>query len=233
MQPRSQVDFLAVNTSIRDAARYAIAVGHTRLPVCEPERGLDAPLGMIHAQDLLVATLQHQDTGLQALLRPLDRVPETTPVSEVLNTMRRDRRHMILVAGEHGTTVGLLTLEDLLEELVGEIDDEFDPPTPPQEITHENQRPMLAASALLRGGTQGVTPTDAATAAPCRRCSTLAPPTGRSAPPSARFTPAASRRAALSAPSTRLPVRAKAEAEDLAQAARSAPQVHAIAAPRG
>ena len=180
MQPRSQIDFLTINTSVHDAARYAIAVGHTRLPVCEPERGRDAPLGIIHAQDLLAATLQHQDTGLQALLRPLDHVPEATPVSEVLNTMRRDRHHMILVADEHGTTVGLLTLEDLLEELVGEIDDEFDPPSPPEEITHENQRPMLFGSAPLRSGTPGVTPTDAATAAPLpRRCGTLAPPTGR------------------------------------------------------
>ncbi|MGN6871549.1 MAG: hemolysin family protein [Solirubrobacteraceae bacterium] len=126
MRPRGQIEFLTTDDSVEDAARRAISVGHTRLPICAPDRGLDAPLGLVHGQDLLAATLERQDVPLKQLVRPLKRVSEATLVSELLTQMRRERRHMALVADEHGTTVGLVTLEDLLEELVGEIDDEFD-----------------------------------------------------------------------------------------------------------
>ncbi|MGH2893280.1 MAG: hemolysin family protein [Solirubrobacteraceae bacterium] len=126
MRPRGEIEFVTVDDSIQDAARRAIRVGHTRLPVCTPDRGLDAPLGLVHAQDLLKAILERPDVSLEQLMRPLIRVSEATLVSELLAQMRRERRHMALVADEHGTTVGLVTLEDLLEELVGEIDDELD-----------------------------------------------------------------------------------------------------------
>ena len=66
---------------------------------------------------------------LTRLARPLARVAESTRLDEVLREMRRDRRHLALVLDEHGTVVGLITLEDILEELVGEIEDEFDPRT--------------------------------------------------------------------------------------------------------
>jgi CBS domain containing-hemolysin-like protein len=98
--------------------------------LCAPDRGLDAPLGLIHAKDLLEATIERPDVPLEQLARPLGRVSEATLVAELLSQMRQQRRHMTLVADEHGTTVGLVTLEDLLEELVGAIDDEHDVPTP-------------------------------------------------------------------------------------------------------
>ena len=126
MRPRGEIGFVTADNSVQDAARQAIRVRHTRLPVCAPDRGLDAPLGLVHAQDLLEATLERPEVPLEQLVRPLKRVSEATLVTELLGQMRRERRHMALVADEHGTTVGLVTLEDLLEELVGEIDNEFD-----------------------------------------------------------------------------------------------------------
>jgi CBS domain containing-hemolysin-like protein len=145
MHPRGDIKFVTTDDSVRDAARRAIRVGHTRLPVCAPDQGLDAPLGLIHAQDLLEATLERPDVALHELIRPLIRVSEATLIGILLAQMRRQRRHMALVADEHGTTVGLVTLEDLLEELVGEIDDEFDL-EPSRPIVREAEQLTVAGS---------------------------------------------------------------------------------------
>lgn len=129
MQPRSAIAFVSVDAGVLEAAHEAVRSGHTRLPVCDDGRlGLDQPLGLIHAQDLLAAALERPGVDLCELLRPLARVPHSTPVTELLRWMRDERRQMVLVSDEHARTIGLLTLEDLLEELVGEIEDEQDPP---------------------------------------------------------------------------------------------------------
>jgi CBS domain containing-hemolysin-like protein len=126
MRQRDAIHYVTLDQTIAEAARRAIAVGHTRLPVCEPGAGLDRPLGLVHAHDLLAAILAGRDEPLVEVIRPLTRVPEHAPVAELLTRMRRQRRHLALVTDADGATVGLVTLEDLLEELVGEIDDEFD-----------------------------------------------------------------------------------------------------------
>jgi magnesium and cobalt transporter len=98
--------------------------------------GLDAPIGLIHVHDLLAAALAQSPIDLRGLLRPLARVSPETPVTDLLRRMRDERRHMVLVADEHGRTAGLLTLEDLLEELVGEIENDTDPPLPDAARAH-------------------------------------------------------------------------------------------------
>ena len=103
--------------------------GHTRLPLCEPDRGLEGAIGFVNAKDLLRVAFGEDSDDLTRLARPIARVAESTRLDEVLREMRRDRRHLALVLDEHGTVVGLITLEDILEELVGEIEDEFDPRT--------------------------------------------------------------------------------------------------------
>lgn len=137
MQPRAQVDFITAGTTVQQAARYAVETERTRLPVCNQDAGLDDPLGLAHAHDLLAATLELRDVPLSEVLRPLARVSEAMLVSELLGQMRQQRSHMALVSDEHGTTVGLVTLEDLLEELVGEIQDEVDLDPPNQAITRD------------------------------------------------------------------------------------------------
>ena len=129
MRPREQIVFLAAGVGIERAARQVVRSRHTRLPVCEPERGLDAPVGLVHAHDLLGAAIDATPIELDELLRPLTRVPQSIPVTALLRQMRDERREMVLVADERGATVGLVTLEDLLEQLVGEIEDEPLPAT--------------------------------------------------------------------------------------------------------
>ena len=127
MQRREAIEFVTLHTPTAEAARQAARARHTRLPVCDPDLGLDAPWGLIHVHDLLAAVLSDPDVGLRSLLRPLPRVAADTPVTDLLARMRDERVQMVLVTGIDEATVGLITLEDLLEELVGEIEDEPQP----------------------------------------------------------------------------------------------------------
>ena len=124
MQPRQAIEFVPLDAPVGRAARQAAAARHTRLPVADPVRGLDAPWGLIHVHDLLGATLAGQRGDLRDLVRPLPRVREDMPVTDLLQRMRDERMQLVLVGDEEGATIGLVTLEDLLEELVGEIEEE-------------------------------------------------------------------------------------------------------------
>jgi CBS domain containing-hemolysin-like protein len=126
MTPRREIEFLTAEKDVHQAIRMAIDTGHTRFPLCGPEGGLDDPLGMIHAKDLLPACAAGDDRPLVELARPIERVSEAALIGELLRELRREHRHIALVADEHGTTTGLVSMEDALEELVGEIEDEFD-----------------------------------------------------------------------------------------------------------
>ncbi len=92
---------------------------HTRYPVIEHD--LDHIVGMIHIKDLLRLLLRNEPIG-QPHARPLPLVPETAPIDTVLATMRREHTQMVVVLDEHGGTAGIVTLEDLFEEVVGDID---------------------------------------------------------------------------------------------------------------
>jgi CBS domain containing-hemolysin-like protein len=127
MTPRWEVDFVTTDMTPREVAEKAMRSGHTRLPLCEPDRGLEGAVGFINAKDLLPVAFGEGPEDLTRLARPIARVAESERLDEVLREMRRDRRHLALVLDEHTTVVGLITLEDILEELVGEIEDEFDP----------------------------------------------------------------------------------------------------------
>ena len=126
MIPRPEIAFLTADQDVAGAVDSMLDAGRTRLPLCDAG-GLDEPLGMIHVKDLLRAVTREGSAALTDLARPLPRVADGTLVEEVMRDMRAARQHMALVVDEHGTTIGLLTLEDLLEEIVGEIEDEFDP----------------------------------------------------------------------------------------------------------
>ena len=126
MMPRPEIDYVSTDGDVAGTARRAIETGHTRFPLCEPDGGLDAVVGSIHVKDLLTVALKGEDAKLTDLARETSRFSESTLLDEMLREMQRRRQHMSLVIDEHGTTVGLVTLEDILEELVGEIEDEFD-----------------------------------------------------------------------------------------------------------
>ena len=126
MVPRRDIDFLVAGDSILEAVERASGSLHTRLPLCEAEDGLDDPVGVVNFKELLRLALQGVETDLADLARPLARVSESTLVDQVLRELRSRRQHMALVVDEYGTTVGLITLEDILEEIVGEFEEAED-----------------------------------------------------------------------------------------------------------
>ncbi len=123
MIPRHRAVFVTTDQTFDDVVEVVRRTGLTRVPLCRPEGGLDEAVGLLHVKDLLIAG----GGDLEELARPLERVPESMLIDELLERLRRQREHFALVVDEHGTAVGLITLEDVLEEIVGEIEDEFDP----------------------------------------------------------------------------------------------------------
>jgi CBS domain containing-hemolysin-like protein len=148
MQPRNEIDYVTAADTIDDVIETAMRTGRTRLPIVEHDGDLDRALGAINAKDLLPAAVG-RSISLTELARPVPRIAEGTRVDEVLRRMRRQQPHLALVVDEHGTVIGLLTLEDVLEELVGEIDDEFDTAAE-QLIHHENGRLRIDGAAPVR-----------------------------------------------------------------------------------
>lgn len=126
MIPRAQISFLHENLSIEECIKTVIGTAHSRFPVLK-EPNTDNIAGILHAKDLL-KYLQNptNDFELTTLLRPAVIVPESKRVDQMLNSFRSDRFHMALVIDEFGAIAGLITIEDILEHIVGEIDDEFD-----------------------------------------------------------------------------------------------------------
>jgi CBS domain containing-hemolysin-like protein len=127
MTPRSEIESATTADEPREIAEKVMTGGHTRLPLHEAGRSLEDAVGFINAKDLLPVAFGNEEADVPRLARPLAHVAESARLDTVLREMRRDRRHLALVFDEHGTVVGLITLEDILEELVGEIEDEFDP----------------------------------------------------------------------------------------------------------
>ncbi len=148
MVPRSEIDYLVVGESVEEAVRRASGSLHTRLPLCEAHGGLDATVGAVNFKELLRLALDGVAGQLADLARPLTRVSESMLVDQVLREMRRRRQHMALVVDEFGTTVGLVTLEDILEEIVGEFEEEEDGEHPP-EIRREDKTLVCAGTAPL------------------------------------------------------------------------------------
>ncbi|MGI8730726.1 MAG: hemolysin family protein [Solirubrobacteraceae bacterium] len=149
MTPRPQIEVVSTDDDIAGAARHAMTSGYTRLPLCKRDHGLDEAVGVIHVKDLLDAVLDTRDVTLTDIARPLARVSESTLLGELMRDLRRQRQHIVLVADEHGTTTGLVTLEDILEELVGEIEDEFDSGVSEQ-ITIDGSAFRVDGSASIR-----------------------------------------------------------------------------------
>ncbi|MEX1164908.1 MAG: hemolysin family protein [Nitriliruptor sp.] len=123
----ARVDLVGVpdGTTLSEVLVVAAASGHTRLPVYRED--LDHVVGLVNVKDVLVGDVGDPDTTtVGQVLRPIPAVPESRDLESLLREMLERRDHAVLVVDEYGGTAGLVTLEDVLEELVGEIDDEFD-----------------------------------------------------------------------------------------------------------
>lgn len=132
MVPRPDMVTIHLGASVASAMEMVVEKGYSRVPVCG--ESIDDVVGMVYAKDLLRAKrdddigldVQSRPMSIDTLMREPQFVPETKRVAELLREMQLRKYHMAIVVDEYGSTVGLVTLEDLIEELVGEIVDEFD-----------------------------------------------------------------------------------------------------------
>ena len=125
MIPRGKVAAINLAHDTEDSLRFALEKGHTRYPLYRDN--LDDILGVIHLKDLLSVLVGGDSiNSLEEHVREAMYVPETTTAQQLLQLFKQERSHMALVVDEHGGVSGLITLEDTIEELVGEIQDEFD-----------------------------------------------------------------------------------------------------------
>jgi magnesium and cobalt transporter len=117
------MDLLNIEDPVDELLHLVIDTGHSRFPVYEGER--DNIIGILLAKDLL--KLQRApELNIRALLRPAVFVPESKGLNDLLRQFRDNRNHLAIVIDEYGRTAGLITIEDVLEQIVGEIEDEFD-----------------------------------------------------------------------------------------------------------
>jgi putative hemolysin len=127
MVPRPDMVTVTSGATVAQAMETVIANGFSRIPAYDDEGGIDDIIGLVYAKDLMRAAREGRSSAaVTTVLRTARFVPETKRVAELMREMQAEKFHMAIVIDEYGGTAGLATLEDLIEELVGEIVDEFD-----------------------------------------------------------------------------------------------------------
>jgi CBS domain containing-hemolysin-like protein len=128
MVPRTDVVFIERHKTLRQAMSLALRSGFSRIPVVG--EGSDDVLGVAYLKDIIRRTYEYRDAEstetVESVMRPAVFVPESKPVDELLREMQAQQTHIAIVVDEYGGTAGLVTIEDVLEEIVGEITDEYD-----------------------------------------------------------------------------------------------------------
>ena len=124
MVPRSQMDVIDVNVPPDKFIPHVIATAHSRFPVIDKNR--DDVIGILLAKDLLRYYAGEEEFRVRAMLRPAVFVPESKRLNVLLREFRANRNHMAVVVDEYGGVAGLVTIEDVLEQIVGDIEDEHD-----------------------------------------------------------------------------------------------------------
>ncbi|HEX6827796.1 MAG TPA: transporter associated domain-containing protein [Burkholderiales bacterium] len=124
MVPRSQMDVLDINETPDQFIPLVIQTGHSRFPVVDKDK--DEVLGILLAKDLLRYYAGEEEFKVREMLRPAVFVPESKRLNVLLRDFRANRNHMAIVVDEYGGVAGMVTIEDVLEQIVGEIEDEYD-----------------------------------------------------------------------------------------------------------
>ena len=161
MTPRGKIFSLPANLPLEQGSARIVDEQHTRVPVYDPERGPEHIIGIVHSKD--VSRLMHfratalglgargaSGMVLKDLMREVLFIPETKLAVELLQDFQERRRHIAIVVDEFGTTVGLVTAEDALEQVVGELDDEFDVSTRTSMLSATGGVVVLDGSTTLR-----------------------------------------------------------------------------------
>ena len=124
MVPRIDVVFLQADTPKDDLLKKMVETGHSRFPVYNDT--IDNVIGILYVKDLLTYIIQHQDTDIRSIIRPAYFVPETMKLDSLLRELKQRRVHIAIVVDEYGGVSGIICMEDIIEEIVGDIQDEFD-----------------------------------------------------------------------------------------------------------
>jgi putative hemolysin len=124
MVPRPDITAIDVNTPPEQVLEAVVSAAHSRIPVYEGSP--DEIIGVLYVKDLFRRLARGESVTIRPFLRPAQFVPETKKVDELLREMQKDKVHIAIVVDEYGGTAGLVTIEDLVEEIVGEIRDEYD-----------------------------------------------------------------------------------------------------------
>jgi magnesium and cobalt transporter len=147
MIPRAQMVALPAEASLLDLMKRVVESGHSRFPVHGDDK--DEILGILLAKDLLRGVVADNGPGsIHALLRPAVLIPESKRLNVLLREFRQSRNHMAIVIDEHGGVAGLVTIEDVLEQIVGEIDDEHDEAEDPQALMRAQADGLFVVDAL-------------------------------------------------------------------------------------
>ncbi|MGD0347049.1 MAG: hemolysin family protein [Terracidiphilus sp.] len=141
MTPRQKIFSLPSNMSLEDACALVFGRNHSRIPVYDESRGAEHIVGAVYARDLARLFFQRASTSTPAaspaevrlaqIMHEILVVPESKSALELLRNFKQNRRHLAIVVDEYGSTVGLVTAEDAIEQLAGELEDEFDAPSHP------------------------------------------------------------------------------------------------------
>lgn len=145
MIPRAQMVVLEKDAALREVMAVVVDSGHSRFPVVGERR--DEVVGIVLAKDLLEHFLENPDGqfNIREYLRPAPFVPESIRLNVLLKNFRASRNHMAIVADEYGGAAGLVTIEDVLEQIVGEIDDEYDVEDEARILKHTDKRYTVKA----------------------------------------------------------------------------------------
>src|SRR3990172_487290 len=124
MTPRAQMDVIDIHAKVEEFIPQVISTAHSRFPVIDQNR--DDVIGVLLAKDLLRHYAGEEEFNVREMLRPAVFVPESKRLNVLLREFRASRNHMAIVVDEYGGVAGLVTIEDVLEQIVGEIEDEYD-----------------------------------------------------------------------------------------------------------
>src|SRR5947199_582369 len=148
MTPRTDMVALPLDLTLEEAADQVAVAGRSRYPVYR--ESLDDVVGLVHAKDILAGLRSAKGGSLRTVLRPAVFVPGTREVEDVLADMKRQKIHLAIVLDDFGGTAGLVTMEDLLEEIVGQIYDEYDRPSAETRAAPGEGAPLLPGAMPLR-----------------------------------------------------------------------------------
>ncbi|HYF04252.1 MAG TPA: hemolysin family protein [Patescibacteria group bacterium] len=146
MVPRTQIVALELGMTSQEIMEQLIEEGYSRLPVYEGS--IDNIIGVVYAKDIITLLCHQNLIILQDIIRPAYFVQETEKINTLLQNLQRRRNHMAIVIDEFGGTAGIVTLENIIEEIVGQIQDEYDEETPLVQKNSENEYTVHATAAI-------------------------------------------------------------------------------------